>query len=99
MSIDSALVEIPPDECLLLLRTQPVGRVAVPVPDGAPLVIPVNYVVDDGVIVFRSNPGSKLRLMEGGPISFEVDYVDAYHRTGWSVLAQGRAHGASAAEV
>lgn len=40
-------------------------------------------------IVFRSDEGSKLLALLDGPASFQVDFVDPFHRTGWSVLIQG----------
>ena len=46
-------------ECLHLLATQSVGRLAVATPEG-PLVVPVNFVLDGESIVFRSDRGSKL---------------------------------------
>ena len=68
-----------------------VGRVAVVV-NGVPQVVPVNYVVVDGDIVFRSGAGTKLTaaLFEQ-PVSFEVDRLDESAMTGWSVLVSGRA--------
>jgi Pyridoxamine 5'-phosphate oxidase len=47
------------DECLRLLASQPVGRVAVVV-DGSPMIFPVNYALDGESIVFRSDAGSKI---------------------------------------
>jgi len=79
------------DECLRLLATMPIGRLAVAEKDLAPLVVPVNYVLDGDVIVFRTDPGDKLRLLRQHPVSFEVDEFDLYRRTGWSVLVQGAA--------
>lgn len=86
-------------ECLRLVRTQVVGRLAMTTPYEAPLVVPVNFVLDGDVVVFRSDPGTKLRLLRAGPISFQVDFIDWQHRTGWSVLARGLAHEATHAEV
>src|SRR5437763_13797599 len=85
-------VEIDRDECLQLLRSQPVGRVAMTTPDDSPLVVPVNYVVDGEFVVFRSDPGTKLRLLAARPVSFQVDFIDWFHRSGWSVLGRGRAY-------
>jgi nitroimidazol reductase NimA-like FMN-containing flavoprotein (pyridoxamine 5'-phosphate oxidase superfamily) len=84
------LEELTRDQCLALLRTREIGRLAVSWPTG-PLVVPVNFVVDDDAIVFRSGPGTKLRALASRPVSFQVDAVDPVHRTGWSVLARGRA--------
>ncbi len=46
-------------ECLRLLASQPVGRVAVVV-DAWPMIFPVNYALDGDSIVFRTDEGSKL---------------------------------------
>ena len=47
------------DECMRLLATQKVGRLAV-VAGQYPSVTPVNFALDDGTIVFRSGAGMKL---------------------------------------
>jgi nitroimidazol reductase NimA-like FMN-containing flavoprotein (pyridoxamine 5'-phosphate oxidase superfamily) len=93
------LVELERDECVALLRSFTVGRVAIPGSSGAVLVVPVNYVVDGEMIVFRSDPGEKLDHLDGMPASFQIDSIDPVHHTGWSVLVQGTAHRARAAEV
>jgi nitroimidazol reductase NimA-like FMN-containing flavoprotein (pyridoxamine 5'-phosphate oxidase superfamily) len=86
-------------ECLELLATASVGRVAVALPGGPPLVLPVNYALDGEVVVFRSDPGSKLDALREHPASFQVDRIDPFHRTGWSVLVQGFAYETSPADV
>jgi len=85
--------EIPREECLTLLANQGLGRVAVADFNAAPLVVPVNFLVDGEAIVFRTDYGSKFRLavLRGAPVSFQIDGVDAGQRTGWSVLVQGSA--------
>jgi nitroimidazol reductase NimA-like FMN-containing flavoprotein (pyridoxamine 5'-phosphate oxidase superfamily) len=83
--------ELDRDECLSLLATQSLGRLAVAAPGKAPHVVPVNYALHDGAVVFRSGEGTKLTLMRTEPVSFQVDCADPYHRTGWSVLVTGRA--------
>jgi nitroimidazol reductase NimA-like FMN-containing flavoprotein (pyridoxamine 5'-phosphate oxidase superfamily) len=83
------------DECLSLLASRGVGRIAVAASGAAPMVVPVNYLLDGQVVVFRSGPGSKLQAMPGTPISFQVDEIDSVHRTGWSVLVRGRGYEAT----
>ena len=83
------IIELSVEECLELLATQPVGRVAVSSPGGAPHVVPVNYRMHGEAIVFRSDPGLKIELLRRGPVSFQVDWIDWHQRTGWSVLVQG----------
>lgn len=80
-------------ECRLRLEGHPVhvGRVAF-VSDGYPVVLPVNYQVIDGDVVFRTGIGSKLdAALRGAPLSFQVDAVDPAWEEGWSVLVKGRA--------
>jgi nitroimidazol reductase NimA-like FMN-containing flavoprotein (pyridoxamine 5'-phosphate oxidase superfamily) len=94
-TIDDIAVE----ECFELLRRCTVGRVAVNVEHMGPLVVPVNFALDGEVIVFRTEDGTKLRLLDQGPISFEVDSFDHVHHTGWSVLVRGVAYEADQWEV
>jgi uncharacterized protein len=95
----SDLIEIERDECFELLGRCTVGRVAINVDDLGPLVVPVNFVLDGGVLVFRTDVGTKLQLLAHGPISFEIDVFDHARRTGWSVLVRGVACEADAWEV
>lgn len=92
------LRELPPDECLQLLGTVEVGRLAVAAGQDAPLVVPVNFVVDGEDIVFRTSPGAKLQLLQDRPVSFQADHVDRGHHSGWSVLVTGSAREFPAAE-
>lgn len=87
------------EECLELLATASVGRVAVALPGEPPLVVPVNFALDGEVIVFRTDAGSKLDALRDQPASFQVDCIDPLHRTGWSVLVQGFPHETSPADV
>ena len=87
------------EECIELLASVSVGRVAVAVPGSPPLVVPVNYAIDGDVIVFRSDPGSKFDVLREHPASFQVDSIDPFHRTGWSVLIQGFAYETSPADM
>lgn len=78
-------------ECWRLLAATPVGRIGV-LNDSAPEIYPVNHIVDRGTIVFRTDPGSKLRgLLRSPAVCYEVDMVDPTDATGWSVLVKGRA--------
>lgn len=77
--------------CLRLIDQQPVGRVAF-VADGAPMVLPVNFLREDDKIVFRTVAGSKLIAASmAQPVAFEVDDFDPATRTGWSVVIHGLA--------
>jgi uncharacterized protein len=85
---DLDAVEISADECRRLLATQDMGRLAV-VRDGQPEIFPVNYAVDGGDIVFRTDAGTKLDLATMGWVAFEVDYFDPVSLKGWDVQARG----------
>jgi hypothetical protein len=85
------LEHLSPVECWRLLAAKPVGRLGVLV-DSAPEVYPVNHVVDGASIVFRTDPGTKLRALDRSPsVCFEIDEVDPDTSTGWSVMLKGRA--------
>jgi hypothetical protein len=88
-----------PEECMVLLRWEVIGRLAVPIPGRAPSVVPVNFVVDHGTIVFRTGEGEKHDHLIGQPVSFQADRFDWYRRIGWSVLVQGVAEECDGAEL
>jgi nitroimidazol reductase NimA-like FMN-containing flavoprotein (pyridoxamine 5'-phosphate oxidase superfamily) len=78
--------------CWDLVRSRSVGRFAVNRRRSCPLVVPVNYVVDEETsIVFRSGAGSKLDAAQLDLVAFQVDEIDPFHHTGWSVLVEGTA--------
>jgi nitroimidazol reductase NimA-like FMN-containing flavoprotein (pyridoxamine 5'-phosphate oxidase superfamily) len=76
-------------ECRELLASQDVGRVAFVGEDGFPAVLPVNYLIDGELIVFRTAPGAKYASIPERPVAFEVDRFERWNRGGWSVLVQG----------
>jgi uncharacterized protein len=78
------------DECFDLLEQETVGRLVYADDDG-PAAVPVNYVIANQNIVFRSEKGSKIEALRAGPVAFEVDHIDAADRCGWSVLVRGTA--------
>jgi hypothetical protein len=82
--------ELSTSECRALLSTHGVGRLAVPTASG-PVVVPVNYSVVDGAIVFRTAPGTTPSQAAGCQVAFEVDRIDDAFSQGWSVLVRGRA--------
>lgn len=83
------LEELDLGECRELMRSLSVGRVAVNRADLPPLVVPVNYVIDGETVLFRTEPGTKFDALLREPVSFQVDFIDPIHRTGWSVLLAG----------
>ncbi|WP_051552015.1 pyridoxamine 5'-phosphate oxidase family protein [Nocardioides sp. URHA0020] len=89
---NGSLVELPRDECERLLGSHAVGRVAW---NGAasPHVLPVNFAVVDDEIWFRTTAHSSLsKEIDDLPVTFQVDDVDEFTRSGWSVLVRGTAH-------
>ena len=88
---DASLRFLSDEESLARLADATVCRVAV-VLTGVPHVVPVNYVLLDGDVVFRSGSGTKLHaaLLEQ-PVAIEVDRLDEATMTGWSVLVSGQA--------
>jgi uncharacterized protein len=79
------------DRCWELLTSAEVGRLAVclgPFPD----IFPVNFVVDERSIVFRTAEGTKLAgAVLGQAVAFEVDGYDPDRGEAWSVVAKGPA--------
>jgi nitroimidazol reductase NimA-like FMN-containing flavoprotein (pyridoxamine 5'-phosphate oxidase superfamily) len=80
--------ELSVGECLELLGTHSLGRLAVIV-DGHPIVFPINYALEGDAVVFRTAPGTKLSGAALGQVAFEIDEVDERTQTGWSVIVQG----------
>jgi hypothetical protein len=81
--------ELDDTECRRLLAERHLGRLAIP-DFGGPMIFPVNYVLDQDLVVFRTDPGSKLdAATERESVAFVVDAVDEATRTGWSVVVRG----------
>ncbi|MBE3007899.1 pyridoxamine 5'-phosphate oxidase family protein [Microbispora sp. NEAU-D428] len=86
------------EECLRLISPGGVGRVAFNNPTG-PVILPVNYTIEQGAILFRTALGGPMDAdlrtgIEGADfmVAFEVDHIDESTREGWSVLVRGGAH-------
>ena len=84
-------VELSPQDSWALLRHVGLGRLAVIV-DGHPEIFPVNYVVDQGTVVFRTAAGTKLAWAVGRTVAFEADGYDIGTTSAWSVVVKGTAH-------
>lgn len=89
-------------ECMRLVSAGGVGRMAYTGRFG-PTVLPVNYKLHDGAVVFRTTLGGSMDedLRTGMAdahykVAFEIDDFDIGAREGWSVLIQGDAHHAEA---
>ncbi|MCO5997857.1 pyridoxamine 5'-phosphate oxidase family protein [Actinoallomurus rhizosphaericola] len=86
------------DECLRLISSGGVGRLAY-VGRYGPTILPVNYKLHEGTIVFRTAQDSPtdedLRTGISNAeyqVAFEIDELDPAARAGWSVLIQGSLH-------
>ena len=88
LHVRSGMEVIPRAECLRLLAGQRVGRLGFLAGD-QPMVLPVNYGVEGGVVVFRTGEGAKLEGARKGKVAFEVDDYGPDACTGWSVVVQG----------
>ncbi|HEX8861316.1 MAG TPA: pyridoxamine 5'-phosphate oxidase family protein [Actinomycetes bacterium] len=88
---DARWQELTKDECFRLLAGKHLGRVVL-VDERGPLALPVNFLLDQHTVLFRSDEGTKLDVaVRGGQVAFQVDGVDEATRTGWSVLVRGEA--------
>lgn len=75
-----------------LLETNEFGRLALSV-SNQPEIFPINYVVQDGTLLFRTAPGTKLAaLTVNEAVAVEIDGHD--ESGGWSVVVKGQAHAA-----
>ena len=85
------LTVIAVDECWELLGSVPVGRLAMNTPEGL-VVIPVNFVVADEAVVFRTAEGGLMggAAEWGRDVAFQADLIAAALKWGWSVLRQGQ---------
>lgn len=84
------LTALDTDECRELLSDHGVGRIAVTTDDGV-AVVPVNYAVTGGAVVFRTEPTAVPALAVGRRVAFEVDRIDEALSEGWSVMVTGPA--------
>lgn len=76
-------------DCWELLADSELGRLAVSVA-GYPDIFPVNYVVSDARLFFRTSEGSKLAsLAVNEAVAFEIDGYRAEDNKVWSVVVQG----------
>jgi uncharacterized protein len=82
--------ELDAAECRRLLESTTVGRLGYTSERG-PRIIPVNYAMRLDSVAFRTGQQTEVaRLALGRIVAFEVDQVDDYLRSGWSVLVLGK---------
>jgi uncharacterized protein len=80
-----------PQQCWELLRSVEVGRLAVAAA-GDIDIFPLNFVVDDGAVLFRTAEGTKLvEVVLAGRVAFEADGYDPANGRAWSVVIKGAA--------
>jgi len=85
-------------ECLRLISPGGIGRIVYMGRYGL-TVLPVNYQLHDGAIMFRTSQDSPTgEDLQTGiahaeySVAFEIDDIDPVRREGWSVLIHGPAH-------
>lgn len=90
--------ELSEAESLRLIAQAEIGRIGFTSRYG-PVIVPVNFKVLEGSVVFRTEAGNSLDedLRTGiadaeYKVAFEIDEMNSADRTGWSVLIQGAAH-------
>ena len=95
---DTKLEMLNDDECIRLIAPGGIGRLVFAGRFDL-TVLPVNYFLRDGAILFRTvAAGSTDEDLRTGiehaeyRVAFEVDDIDTDTREGWSVLIQGPAH-------
>lgn len=91
MSAPQAVQELTADACWTLMRSTTVGRLAVWL-DDHPDIFPLNFVVDQGTVIFRTGEGTKVAGISGTPVALEADGLDEATGEAWSVVVRGRAH-------
>lgn len=98
MSAERVIEVLDEAECLRLIAPGGIGRIAYSGRFGQ-AILPVNYKLHDGAIVFRTAlRGALDEDLQTGigaaeyRVAFEIDELDLPARQGWSVLIQGPAH-------
>jgi nucleotide-binding universal stress UspA family protein/nitroimidazol reductase NimA-like FMN-containing flavoprotein (pyridoxamine 5'-phosphate oxidase superfamily) len=85
-----AVEELTAATCWEVLSSSRVGRLAVCI-GGSARIFPINFVVDEHTIVFRTAPGTKLAGINTPGVAFEVDDYDDATGQAMSVIIEGRA--------
>lgn len=86
---DFRIEEMTEQECWQILDRERFGRLAVAV-QGEPDIFPINFLVDEGKLLMRTAPGTKLtELVINSSVAVEADGRD--DTQAWSVILKGRA--------
>ncbi len=90
VEISAPVTTLTEGECWELLNSTEFGRLALSVAD-QPEIFPINFAVQNGTFVFRTNQGTKLAALTiNKSVALEIDgYGDD---GGWSVVVKGHAH-------
>ncbi|MCB0948804.1 MAG: pyridoxamine 5'-phosphate oxidase family protein [Mycobacterium sp.] len=84
---DRPVTILPESECWQLLSSAPLGRLVTSA-DGSPEIFPVNFVVQNRTVLFRTAEGTKLISSAiNNQVLFEADDYSAAE--GWSVIVKG----------
>ena len=84
------MTQLTKDECLKLLASVRIGRI-IYTRRAMPAVELVNFTLDKGDIVIRTDRGGELATAtHQAVVAFEADCLDVTHQAGWSVTALGR---------
>jgi nitroimidazol reductase NimA-like FMN-containing flavoprotein (pyridoxamine 5'-phosphate oxidase superfamily) len=96
---ETTLEQLSRDECLRLMGRVPVGRI-VYTRQALPAVELVNFAIDNGDIIIRTDSGGKLAAAaRGAVVAFETDSVDMATHTGWSVTIVGMSEAVTDSEA
>ncbi len=77
------------ETCWELLGANQIGRLATVV-GGRVDIFPINYLVHDGELLFKTAEGSKLAsVMAHHEVAFEIDGYDEQTNEAWSVVLSG----------
>ncbi|SFN55035.1 pyridoxamine 5'-phosphate oxidase family protein [Mycetocola miduiensis] len=88
--MESGVESLDLSQCWRLLASNDLARLAVVDNLGAD-IFPINYLVKDEQVFFRSAPGSKIvSLTENPAVALEIDGTEERKR--WSVVVRGEAH-------
>lgn len=84
------LKQLTRDECLHLMTSVPVGRI-IYTRQALPAVELVNFAIDNGDIIIRTDHSDKLAAAtRGAVVAFEADSLDTDRHIGWSVTVIGQ---------
>ena len=75
-------------QCRDLLDSKAIGRIAFAIGDQTE-IFPINYATDGTIVIFRTDPGTKLDHVTHARVAFEVDDWDPVTKFGWSVVVKG----------